>query len=326
MRKLNFSILGTGMIAHTMARTVTQMDGVCLYAVASRDEERARSFAAEFGAERCYGNYESLIRDEKADLIYIATPHSHHYRYAKACLEMGRPVLCEKAFTRTAEEAYSLIRLSDEKKVFITEAMWPRYTPMSLRLQEILQSGIIGKVTSVTATMGAPLMGVERMVRPELAGGALLDLGVYSLNFVTQVLGDEPATVSPIVVRHDTGVDKKEMISLIYPDGTLAGIYNSMESASLQHGWIYGTEGYIFVEGLTNFRSFHIYDRNQREVETIRRPEQITGYEYEVDACRRALEEKKTECSQMPHAHTLKIMELMDRIQAAWERQDYECK
>ena len=320
MKELNFAILGTGMIAHTMARTVIHMDGICLYAVASRDEERARSFAGEFGAERFYGSYESLIQDENVGLIYIATPHSHHYRYAKACLEAGRPVLCEKAFTRTADEAHSLIRLSEEKNVFITEAMWPRYMPMTERLREILRSGRIGRVTSVTATMGAPLMQVERMIRPELAGGALLDLGVYSLNFITQVLGDEPETVSSTMVRHETGVDRKETISLLYPDGTLAGIYNSMESASLQHGWIYGTEGYILAEGLTNFQAFRIYDRDGREIETVKRPEQITGYEYEVEACRQALEEKKIECSEMPHAHTLKIMELTDRIQAAWKR------
>ena len=157
------------------------------------------------------------------------------------------------------------------------------------------------------------------MVRPELAGGALLDLGVYTLNFATWVLGDDVRDIATCVVRHDTGVDKQEFVDLVYSDGTVAGLFNTMQATTDRKGYIYGTKGHIVVDNINNYEAFHVYNNQYELVETIRRPQQISGYEYEVLACKKALEEGRLECEEMPHEHTLKIMRLLDAIREKWD-------
>ena len=155
MSQLKLAILGAGRIAETMAETVRQMDDVCLYAVAAREEARAKAFAETYGAEHYYGSYEEMLQDDSVELVYIATPHSHHAQHAKLCIEYGRPVLCEKAFTWTAEEAAEVLQLAKEKQVFITEAMWVRYmpTPMhrSSRSPSVTTSAVRAWVSSAMA-------------------------------------------------------------------------------------------------------------------------------------------------------------------------------
>ncbi len=319
MKKLNLAILGAGGIARTMASTVREMEEVNLYAVAARDAERAAKFAEEYGAEKSFGSYEEMLKDDGVELVYIATPHSHHCEHAKLCISYGRPVLCEKAFTWNAKEAEEVLAYAKEKGVFITEAMWVRYMPMSVMLRDLLDSGRIGEVTGLTANLGYSLMHVERMVRPELAGGALLDLGVYTLNFATWVLGDQIQSFTSAMVKHDTGVDKQEFVDLVYPDGTAAGLFNTMQAVTDRKGYIYGTKGHIVVDNINNYEAFHIYNNQYELVETIERPKQISGYEYEVLACKRAIEEGKLECEEMPHEHTMNIMRLLDAIKAQWQ-------
>lgn len=318
MKKMNLAILGAGGIASVMAKTVREMDEVNLYAVAARDAGRAGAFAQKYGVQRSYGSYGEMLQDDGIDLVYIATPHSHHFEHAKLCISCGRPVLCEKAFTQNAAEAEELLAFAEEKKVFITEAMWVRYMPMSQTLKELVDSGRIGQVVGVTANLGYALMHIERMVRPELAGGSLLDLGVYTLNFATWILGDDVERFSSAVVRHETGVDREEFVNLVYPDGSVAGLFNTMRATTDRKGYIYGTKGYIEVDNINNYEAIHIYNDRYELTETIDRPQQITGYEYEVLACKRALEAGQLECQEMPHAHTLRIMRLMDAIRESW--------
>lgn len=314
MEKMKLAILGAGNIAATMAKTVNEMDEVSLYAVAARDKERAEQFAAAYGVEKSFGSYEEMLEDDGIDLVYVTTPHSHHFDHAKLCIDHGRAVLCEKAFTWNAQQAKELLAYAKEKQVFITEAMWVRYMPSSVMLRTILDSGRIGKVIGLTANLGYSLMHVERMFRPELAGGALLDLGVYTLNFATWVLGDNFSDFTVAAVKHDTGVDKSEFINLIYPDGAVAGMFSTMEATTDRKGYIYGMNGHIVVDNINNYEAFHIYNNDYELIETIKRPQQISGYEYEVLACKKALEEGKLACEEMPHAHTIRIMELLDEI------------
>ena len=316
MDKMNLAILGAGKIAATMAKTVQEMEDVSLYAVASRDAGRAAEFAENYGVEKSFGSYEEMLKDDGIDLVYVATPHSHHFEHAKLCIDHGRAVLCEKAFTWNAAQAEELLAYAKEKKVLITEAMWVRYMPASVMLKDLLAEGRIGKVIGLTANLGYSLMHVERMVRLELAGGALLDLGVYTLNFATWILGDDYRDFTVAAVKHDTGVDKAEFVNLIYPDGTAAGLFNTMEATTDRKGYIYGTEGHIVVDNINNFEAFHIYNNDYELVETIERPAQISGYEYEVLACKKALEEGWLECPEMPHEHTLRMMRLLDEIKA----------
>lgn len=316
---MNLAILGAGRIACTMARTVNQMEDVNLYAVASRSLERAESFAKEYNIEKAYGSYEDMLKDEKVDLVYIATPHSHHCEQIKLCADYGKPVLCEKAFTVTAKEAEEALAYAKDKGVFVSEAMWVRYMPMTKTLKRILESGRIGEVIGLTANLGYAVMFKERILRPELGGGALLDLGVYTLNFATTVLGDDVKKIDSTVVKHDTGIDKNLFVNLIYENGEVAGLFNTVQAITDRKGVIYGTKGYIFVDNINNYEAFHIYNQQHELEETIERPQQITGFEYQVRACKKALEEGKHECEDMPHAHTIKIMQMIENIRLQWE-------
>ena len=183
MGKIKIAILGAGSIARQMAYTISNMDNVDAYAVAARDFERAEKFAKEYGFEKAYGSYEAMLKDENVDLVYIATPHSHHYEHSMLCLNHGKHVLCEKAFTANAKQAEEVLKLAESKKLLITEAIWTRYMPMAKTLNEVIQSGIIGEVTSLTANLGYVIKDIPRLIEPKLSGGALLDVGIYTINF-----------------------------------------------------------------------------------------------------------------------------------------------
>ena len=188
---MKIGILGAGGIAVQMAKTVAGMKDVENYAVAARSLERAQAFAEKYGFSKAYGSYEEMLADPLVDLVYIATPHSHHYLHAKMCLEAGKNVLCEKAFTVNADQARKLFALAKEKNLLITEAIWTRYMPSRKMIDDIISSGVIGEVTAVTANLNYAISEVERIRKPELAGGALLDVGVYTINFASMVLGDK---------------------------------------------------------------------------------------------------------------------------------------
>ena len=190
---MNVAILGAGVIARTMAKTLRGMaaagENIRLLAVASRDIQRAKAFAAEEGFERFYDDYVSMLEDPDVDLVYIATPHSHHAEHMKLCIQAGKAVLCEKAFTGNAKQAEEVLALAEEKKVLVTEAIWTRYQPARSMINRIIAEGAIGEPRLLQASLCYNMTTKERILRPDLAGGALLDLGVYTLNFAAMVFG-----------------------------------------------------------------------------------------------------------------------------------------
>ncbi|WP_455714354.1 Gfo/Idh/MocA family protein [Anaerosporobacter sp.] len=315
---MKIGILGAGNIAQTMANTISKMDGIVSYAVASRDFEKANAFATKNGFAKAYGSYEDLVSDKEVELIYIATPHSHHYEHAKLCIEHGKPVLCEKAFTANANQAKEILSLAKEKKVFITEAIWTRYMPSRERIQSIIESGIIGEVTSVTANLGYVINHKKRLVDPVLAGGALLDLGVYPINFAFMVLGSDYSEVSSTAIVTDSGVDSMNSITLSYGDGKMATLHSTFHARTNRMGVISGTDGYMEVQNINNCEEIRVYDLKDELIKKETFKDQITGYEYEVKECVEALKNGHLECEQMPHAETIKIMELMDSLRKQW--------
>ncbi len=176
---MKIGILGAGSIAHSMAKTVSRMEGTELYAVASRSIGKAEDFARQYQIPKAYGSYQEMAEDPAVDLVYVATPHSHHYAHVRLCLEHGRNVLCEKAFMVNSSQAREVVRLAREKRLLLAEAIWTRYMPSRALIREAVDSGIIGEVTSLTANLGYVVKHKERLIRSDLGGGALLDLGVY---------------------------------------------------------------------------------------------------------------------------------------------------
>ena len=315
---MNIGILGAGNIAATMATTLQSLKNVRCYAVAAREKKRAQAFADKFGFQVAYGSYVDMLSDPNVHLVYIATPHSHHYEHIKMCLKHGKHVLCEKAFTANAAQAEEVILEAREKGLLLTEAIWTRYMPMRLTIDAIIKSGIIGTPTSLSANLGYPLEHKERMVKLELCGGALLDLCVYPLNFASMVFGNDIVGISAECIKYKTGVDAQETVMLKYADGKMATIYATMLAQSDRRGIINGTNGYIEVENINNPESVKVYNLERRVVQEIVAPMQITGYEYEVISAIDAIMEGRVECPEMPHSETLFMMKLMDSIREAW--------
>ena len=315
---IKFAILGAGNIAHTMARTVTQMPEVVPYAVAARELDRAQAFATQYGFSRAYGSYEQLLADPQVELVYIATPHSHHAAQALACLEAGKHVLCEKAFTVNAHQARQVLDTARQKGLLVAEAIWPRYMPMAQRLREVCQSGIIGRVHTLTADLGYSVFARPRIHDPALAGGALLDVGIYPLTFAAIAFGSQVEGVSSTAVMADTGVDAQNSVLLTYAGGRMAVLHSSVVAVSHRAGALQGEDGFAVVENVNNYESIRVYDRDRVQIAEYRQPRQITGFEYEVRACAEAIRAGQVECPQMPHREILRMMELMDTIRGQW--------
>lgn len=316
---MKFSILAPGGIAQKMAEAVSVLDCIDRYAVASRDLEKARKFADQWGFEKAYGSYEEMLQDPEVELVYVATPHSHHYKYAKMCLEHGKHVLVEKSFTVNANQAQKLIDLSEEKGLLLAEAIWTRYMPSRKMIDDLVTSGVIGEVTSLTANLGYVLGHVDRMQNPELAGGALLDLGVYPINFALMVFHSQVKEIISSAVMSPRGIDYMNSITLIFEDGKMAVLHSDMLAQTDRQGVINGDKGYIEVQNINNCEEIRVFDLNRKMTARYTVPDQINGYEYEVLACQKALEEGKIECPEMPHSETLRVMKIMDAIRQQWK-------
>lgn len=315
---MNIGFIGAGRIANTLASTMARMEDVNLYAVAARDLDRAQAFAAQYGFDKAYGSYEEMLRDPNVELVYIATPHSHHFEHMKLCIAHGKNVLCEKAFTLNAAQARGIAALAKAKGVYVAEAIWTRYMPSRAMINEVLASGIIGNVTALTATLCYPVAYKERCIRPELAGGALLDVGVYCLNFALMHFGDDIERMDSSVRMTDTGVDGQESITLHYRDGRIAVLTAGILSRSDRKGIFYGDKGYIIVENINNPQSISVYDLTDTLVKKIEVPAQITGYEYQIREAMARIRAGETESASMPLDTTIAVMERMDALRKDW--------
>lgn len=317
MKTMRVGYIGAGNISGQMAETIARMSEVENYAVAARDPERAREFAERWGFSHAYDSYEELLADPDVDLVYVALPHSHHHRWTIAALEAGHHVLCEKAFAANERQAREMIECSRERGLLLAEAIWTRYMPSRKMIEEIVSSGEIGEVTTVAANLGYRVDGNARMTDPALAGGALLDLTVYPLNFASMVLGNRIRRIAASMVPAVTGVDGQDNVMIEYESGQMASLFSTMYAMTDREGQILGTKGFITVENINNPQVIRVYasDGLTRELtREIAVPEQITGYEYELLSCERAIEAGALECPEMPHAETLELMRQMDEI------------
>lgn len=321
---MKIGIIGAGVIARSMCRTIRGMKEagrpVELYAVASRNIDKAIRFAREQGVKRAYGSYEELVQDPAVELIYIATPHSHHAEQMKLCIQHGKAVLCEKAFTANAAQAEEILTLAREKGVYVAEAIWTRYMPARKIVDDLIAQGAIGRPLLLTSNLCYAIEQNERIRLPELAGGALLDVGVYTLNFASMVFGNDIVSMESHVEMLPTGVDRTENITLRYGDGQTAMLMASAAFNSDRRCVVYGDKGYLTVDNVNNPAFIEVFDGNDRihPVEHIDVPAQITGYEYEVEACLRDIPLGRIEPEEMPHSEVLTIMRQMDALRAQW--------
>ena len=317
--KLRVGIIGTGWIAEKAAITLNGTECCEALAVGSRSQEKADEFAAKWGIPKAYGSYTELIADPDIDLVYVGTPHSHHFDVTKEALQAGKPCLVEKAFMANHRQAKEIVDPAHERKVFLAEAIWTRYQPVVKMVRDLMAEGRIGTPRLLTATLGYSMGEKPRIMRPDLCGGALLDLGVYALNFVRMFFPADIVSMESQCVKSTTGMDLTNAISLVLSDGMLCNLQSSAACVGDNIGVIAGTEGNLIIDNINNPQQITVNGPDRTYIETIHVPKQITGYEYQFVACRQALIDGLLEPREMPHAETLYVMELMDGLRRKWD-------
>ena len=315
---LRVGIIGTGWIAEKAAITLAGLTMCEAYAVGSRTQEKADEFARKWDVKKAFGSYAELMADPDVDLVYVGTPHSHHYDVTREALLAGKPCLVEKAFMANRRQAQEIIDLAHERKVFLAEAIWTRYQPVVNMVRELIDSGRIGTPRLLTATLGYSMGEKPRIMRADLCGGALLDLGVYALNFVRMFFPADIVSIDSQCVKSTTGMDLTNAITLVLADGMLCNLQSSAACVGDNIGVIAGTEGNLIIDNINNPQTITVNGPDRTYIETIRVPKQITGYEYQFVACRQALIDGLLEPLEMPHKETLYIMELMDGLRQKW--------
>ncbi len=315
--QLRVGIIGAGWIAEKAAITLDGLANCEAYAIASRSKEKAEAFAEKWKIRKAYGSYSELIADPSVDLVYVATPHSHHYDVTREALLAGKPCLVEKAFMANLRQAKEIVELARERKVFLAEAIWTRYQPVVKMMRDLISSRI-GTPRLVTATLGYSMGDKPRIMRADLCGGALLDLGVYALNFVRMFFDADIVSITSQCVKSQTGMDLTNAMTLVLSDGVLCNLQSSAACVGDNIGVIAGTDGNLIVDNINNPQKITVNGPDRTYIETIRVPQQITGYEYQFIACRQALIDGLLEPKEMPLEETLYIMELMDGLRKDW--------
>ena len=314
---LRVGIIGAGWIAEKAAITLNGLADCEAYAIASRSKEKADAFAEKWNVKKAYGSYSELIADPSVDLVYVGTPHSHHYDVTHEALLAGKPCLVEKAFMANHRQAKEIVALARERKVFLAEAIWTRYQPVVAMMRELISSRI-GTPRLVTATLGYSMGDKPRIMRADLCGGALLDLGVYALNFVRMFFDADIVSLTSQCVKSRTGMDLTNAMTLVLSDGVLCNLQSSAACVGDNIGVIAGTDGNLIIDNINNPQKITVNGPDRTYIETIHVPQQITGYEYQFMACRQALIDGLLEPREMPLEETLYIMELMDGLRKEW--------
>lgn len=318
---IRWGILGCGKIARKFAADIRWVAPALLQAVASRDRTQAQTFAGEFGARQAYGSYQELVDDPQVDAIYIATPHSLHYEHARLCLENGKAVLCEKAFTINLRQAQELVSLARAKKVFLMEAFWTRFLPHYVAMKNMLREGKVGTLHYLYAEFGfRPTAPVSpRIYDPALGGGSLLDIGVYPVFLALDILG-RPDEVDAVMTKAPTGVDAQCAVRFQYRTGAIASLFSSFMS-NLATGADLGGENGRFrlthrFHGPTARLEYYpdIVDSRQLIDTEVAKG---FGYEYEIQHATDCLLQGLTESPVRTHGDTLLLMETLDRIRQA---------
>jgi predicted dehydrogenase len=316
-RRFNWGIIGPGRIAQQFAAGLKVIDDAALYAVASSSSERAQAFAAQHGGEKTYTSYEALVNDPQVDAIYIATPHRFHIENALLCLKAGKPVLCEKPLTVNAAETQRLIETARANKVFLMEALWTRYLPIYQPIREWLDAKAIGDLKLLVSTFGitVPTDQGDRWLNPELAGGTLLDMGVYPIAVSQWIMGQMPQSFSAQAYLGRTGVDELTAGLLKYENGVISQFHSSFITDGANDFVIYGSSGHIRIHA-AYWAATQATLVTSDQTLTVSRPFRGGGFEYQTEEAMRCIRAGLLESPGMTHADTLANMQLMDNIRA----------
>lgn len=317
MTGLRWGILATGGIAHAFTRDL-RTAGLTVTAVGSRRAEAAESFAHEYEIPRAHSSYEALVEDPDVDIVYVATPHGRHFEDAALALQAGKHVLVEKAVTLDADEATALRDLAADADLLIMEAMWTRYLPHMARIRELVRSGALGEVRTVFAdhTQRITADPAHRLNALELGGGALLDLGIYPVSFIWDVLG-APTGIRALGRLGDTGADTEVVGSMVHGSGAVSSFAISSRGAGPNVAHIVGSEASIAIDPVWYCpTSFRVTDGERRVIEEYRSEVEGRGMQYQALYAEQLLAEGRRDSELLPFGESVAIMAGLDEVRA----------
>ncbi len=309
---VRWGILSAGLMADRFVSDLRKTPGAEVVAVAARSIQRAEAFAAKHRISRAYDSYEVLAKDPGIDVIYVATTHNFHKSHTLLCLENGKHVLCEKPFALNAIEACQMIACAGEKRLFLMEAMWSRFNPVYKRAMQWVKDELIGEVRMLKADLGfrASWEPQHRLLNPALAGGSILDVGIYPLALASHLFGPKPSEIQALAFLGATGVDEQAGIMLQYPQGQLALLSSSIRTRTPHNAFIMGTKGMIWIPMFWRARLAVLW----RSRKLPRITWGSAGYEHEAAEVNQCIREGKLESASVTLAESLALMETMDQI------------
>jgi predicted dehydrogenase len=317
-RRYKWGILAPGKMAAKFTKGLKLLDNVDLFAVGSRDLQRAKQFAKEYGFKKFYGSYEELVSDPEVEIIYIASPHSYHYKHTMLCLENKKAVLCEKAFALNSREVDGMISEAVKQKVFLMEALWPPFQPIYKKTKEILMSGVPGKIMHIDARFGfqAPFNPTDRKFNLSLGGGSLLDIGIYAVIDAIYFMG-VPDEVFAKASFSETGSEDSISIIFSYKDGTMATLYSSFRTlAGIGCDLLCENGNLLFSRGRDMSQRLKVEINGEVAKEYSLLPDGM-GYQYEAMEVMKCLDEGKTESEIVPLSFSHDLINTLDRIRNA---------
>ena len=334
MKCINWGIIAPGNIANKMAEAMQKSKSnlnlnINLYAVASRDVNKAKEFSEKWKFEKYYGSYKELISDPKVDAVYIANPHSHHYSSVMECLEGGKHVLCEKPVACNLTQLNEMIAKAKEKKLFFMEAMWTAFNPCIKKVKEKIAEGKIGTIKHIESSF---LIRVDKDLKnrywnPELAGGGLLDLGIYNIYYALTINNFEKLEDHSSSVRLENGVDAWNSVNLKFKNGVTSHFQNSIDLSNPTNSHdavIYGTKGFITSSSFLRQEKAEIYlYKNEKGgefelIEEIKAPFDINGFEYQLIHATECISKGIFESDVHSFQRSIELCEIMDMLRKDW--------
>lgn len=313
---INWGIIGLGNIAHQFCRDLLLVDEANIYAVASRNQEKANTFGSQYGATICYDSYDAILKDGNVDIIYVATPHNSHAKLSIKAMEHGRHVLCEKPIALNRAEAEAMVKTSRETGQFFMEAFWTRFNPSMVEVLLKVKNGELGSIKYINADFAfyVDIPEGSRMTKIELGGGSLLDMGVYPLFLAYVVLGI-PQKIMASANFFESGVDQQTAMILHY-DNAQAVLHSSFMSSSNMVATISGTEGRINLHPVWHETQGYSLVKNNHKVD-YHLPTKGKGFTYEIEACHQCIRNNQNESKVWSHQDSLNLISMVDWVREA---------
>ncbi|WP_046758109.1 Gfo/Idh/MocA family protein [Kordia jejudonensis] len=315
-KKIHWGIIGLGSIAHKFAADLQRSDSAILHGVASRSMEKATEFASRYNAKKAYDSYEKLVNDPEIDVVYIATPHVFHFENTMMCLQKGKSVLCEKPMGIDTQQTQTMIAEAKARNLFLMEAIWTRFMPSIEKMLQLLNEKVIGDISSVHADFGfrTEFDPESRLFNKKLAGGSLLDIGIYPIFLSLLVLGI-PSDIHAVARMTPTEIDSFCAMLFHYSTNEKAVLTSTFEANTPTEAFIHGTKGSIKLH-----RSFHeantISLDIDGEITVFDLPHTGNGYVHEIEEVNRCIRDGKTESATLPLAFSEQLIKIIDRVKA----------